>query len=179
MTCAHTQGGCIIRASFLHDIQIMCCMCSRVCAVQGGCIIRASFLDEIRKAYERNPELANLLVDPQFAQGVAARDAAWRRVVRRVCVATLVMPAPLNAMGLLPMTQANPWLHWQDTWVACSMCLLNVNITYTHTGRAGVPCRHAWCTHAWLLRISLLFRHLPPRPPASQPGAGACAWVGA
>lgn len=52
--------------------------------VQGGCIIRAVFLDEIRKAYERNPKLANLMVDPEFAKKLADRDAAWRRVVSTV-----------------------------------------------------------------------------------------------
>ena len=50
-------------------------------SAQGGCIIRAEFLDDIRKAYALNPELANLLVDPEFASRLAASDAAWRRVV--------------------------------------------------------------------------------------------------
>ncbi|VAI68107.1 unnamed protein product [Triticum turgidum subsp. durum] len=48
---------------------------------KGGCIIRASFLDRIKKAYDRNGELANLLIDPEFAQEIMDRQAAWRRVV--------------------------------------------------------------------------------------------------
>ncbi|KAL2542809.1 6-phosphogluconate dehydrogenase [Abeliophyllum distichum] len=48
---------------------------------KGGCIIRAVFLDRIKKAYDRNPELANLLVDPEFAKEVIDRQSAWRRVV--------------------------------------------------------------------------------------------------
>jgi len=48
---------------------------------KGGCIIRASFLDRIKKAYDRNAELANLLIDPEFAQEIMDRQAAWRRVV--------------------------------------------------------------------------------------------------
>uniref|UniRef100_A0A0A9GAI5 phosphogluconate dehydrogenase (NADP(+)-dependent, decarboxylating) n=1 Tax=Arundo donax TaxID=35708 RepID=A0A0A9GAI5_ARUDO len=48
---------------------------------KGGCIIRAIFLDRIKKAYDRNPNLANLLVDPEFAQEILDRQAAWRRVV--------------------------------------------------------------------------------------------------
>ena len=48
---------------------------------KGGCIIRAGFLDRIKQAYARNPELSNLLVDPEFAQDLADRQAAWRRVV--------------------------------------------------------------------------------------------------
>ena len=48
---------------------------------KGGCIIRARFLDRIKRAYERNKKLANLIVDPEFAGDMAARQAAWRRVV--------------------------------------------------------------------------------------------------
>jgi 6-phosphogluconate dehydrogenase len=35
----------------------------------------------LSQAYDRNPSLSNLLVDPKFAEEVAVRDAAWRRVV--------------------------------------------------------------------------------------------------
>jgi len=45
------------------------------------------FLDRIKKAYDRNPALANLLVDPEFADEVNGRQAAWRRVVA-LCVAS-------------------------------------------------------------------------------------------
>ncbi|KAL2524976.1 6-phosphogluconate dehydrogenase [Abeliophyllum distichum] len=48
---------------------------------KGGCIIRAVFLDRIKQAYQRNPVLANLLVDPEFAREMVQRQAAWRRVV--------------------------------------------------------------------------------------------------
>ncbi|XP_073306509.1 6-phosphogluconate dehydrogenase, decarboxylating 3, chloroplastic-like [Primulina huaijiensis] len=48
---------------------------------KGGCIIRAVFLDRIKQAYQRNPGLANLLVDPEFAREMVQRQAAWRRVV--------------------------------------------------------------------------------------------------
>jgi len=48
---------------------------------KGGCIIRAIFLDRIKKAYDRNPDLANLLVDPEFAKEIIDRQSAWRRVV--------------------------------------------------------------------------------------------------
>ncbi|KAF7828181.1 6-phosphogluconate dehydrogenase, decarboxylating 2, chloroplastic [Senna tora] len=48
---------------------------------KGGCIIRAVFLDRIKKAYQRNPKLASLIVDPEFAKEMVQRQAAWRRVV--------------------------------------------------------------------------------------------------
>ncbi|KAJ6817661.1 6-phosphogluconate dehydrogenase, decarboxylating 2, chloroplastic-like [Iris pallida] len=48
---------------------------------KGGCIIRARFLDRIKKAYERNRGLPNLIVDPEFAREMVQRQGAWRRVV--------------------------------------------------------------------------------------------------
>jgi 6-phosphogluconate dehydrogenase len=48
---------------------------------KGGCIIRAVFLDRIRTAFERNPGLPNLLVDPDFAREIKDRHEALRRVV--------------------------------------------------------------------------------------------------
>ncbi|KAI3955802.1 hypothetical protein MKW98_006162 [Papaver atlanticum] len=48
---------------------------------KGGCIIRAVFLDRIKQAYRRNPQLASLVVDPEFAKEMVQRQAAWRRVV--------------------------------------------------------------------------------------------------
>ncbi|KAK9716639.1 hypothetical protein RND81_06G247400 [Saponaria officinalis] len=48
---------------------------------KGGCIIRAVFLDRIKKAYQRNPDLSSLVVDPEFAKEMVQRQAAWRRVV--------------------------------------------------------------------------------------------------
>jgi len=48
---------------------------------KGGCIIRAKLLDDIMRAYERNPSLANLLLDEQFENRVFAAQPAWRRAV--------------------------------------------------------------------------------------------------
>ncbi|XP_010261979.1 PREDICTED: 6-phosphogluconate dehydrogenase, decarboxylating 1, chloroplastic [Nelumbo nucifera] len=59
---------------------------------KGGCIIRAVFLDRIKKAYQRNPHLANLLVDPEFAREIVQRQAAWRRVVGLAIAAGISTP---------------------------------------------------------------------------------------
>ena len=48
---------------------------------KGGCIIRAGFLDRIKNAYDKDPNLASLLVDEKFAKEMIEREAAWRRVV--------------------------------------------------------------------------------------------------
>jgi 6-phosphogluconate dehydrogenase len=48
---------------------------------RGGCIIRARFLNDIRAAFARTPDLANLMIDPEFAGAMNARQAALRKVV--------------------------------------------------------------------------------------------------
>ena len=65
---------------------------------RGGCIIRSRLLDPIAAAYARAPDLRNLLRDPGLWAMVAARDAAWRRVVG-TAVAHGV-PAPAFASSL-------------------------------------------------------------------------------
>jgi len=48
---------------------------------EGGCIIRAAFLHHIMTAYKNDPELLNLLLDPRFSKELIERQASWRRVV--------------------------------------------------------------------------------------------------
>jgi len=60
---------------------------------KGGCIIRAKFLDRIRAAYERDPQLASLLVDPGFAADLERCGDAWRRVVVRAFTTGVPVPA--------------------------------------------------------------------------------------
>ncbi|MDA0638566.1 NADP-dependent phosphogluconate dehydrogenase [Nonomuraea sp. MCN248] len=48
---------------------------------RGGCIIRAKFLDRIRAAYDADPNLPTLLVDPTFAAALGVAQESWRRVV--------------------------------------------------------------------------------------------------
>jgi 6-phosphogluconate dehydrogenase len=65
---------------------------------RGGCIIRARFLQKITEAYEKNPKLENLLLDPYFAGQVAKSQDNWRRVVARAALDGT--PAPLFASAL-------------------------------------------------------------------------------
>ncbi len=48
---------------------------------RAGCIIRSRFLNDIKKAYDRHPELPNLLFDEFFRQEILHSEASWRRVV--------------------------------------------------------------------------------------------------
>jgi 6-phosphogluconate dehydrogenase len=46
---------------------------------RGGCIIRSRFLGEIKLAYDRNPELTNLLLDHFFTDALKTAQDGWRR----------------------------------------------------------------------------------------------------
>jgi 6-phosphogluconate dehydrogenase len=40
---------------------------------RGGCIIRSAFLGKIKEAFDKNPNLSNLLLDPYFAEKIQDR----------------------------------------------------------------------------------------------------------
>ncbi|WZZ86059.1 6-phosphogluconate dehydrogenase, decarboxylating 1, chloroplastic [Brassica napus] len=78
--CSYAQGMNLLRAKSLEKSwNLNFGELARIW--KGGCIIRAVFLDRIKKAYQRNPDLASLVVDPEFAKEMVQRQAAWRRVV--------------------------------------------------------------------------------------------------
>ncbi len=63
-----------------------------------GCIIRAAFLDKIKEAYDRNPDLANLLLDPYFKEQLQNAQEAWRRVVAKAVRLGIPVPAMASAL---------------------------------------------------------------------------------
>ena len=66
---------------------------------RGGCIIRSVFLGKIKEAFENNPDLENLLLDPFFADVVGKSQAAWRRVVVKATEMGIPMPAICSALN--------------------------------------------------------------------------------
>ena len=62
---------------------------------RGGCIIRSVFLGKIKDAFDNDPQLNNLLLDPFFAGAVEKAQDAWRRVV----VAAVNMGVPMPAIS--------------------------------------------------------------------------------
>ncbi|TAF57392.1 MAG: decarboxylating NADP(+)-dependent phosphogluconate dehydrogenase [Oscillatoriales cyanobacterium] len=60
---------------------------------KGGCIIKAGFLNKIKKAYDENPDLANLLLAPEFKQTILDRQGAWREVVATAAQFGIAIPA--------------------------------------------------------------------------------------
>jgi 6-phosphogluconate dehydrogenase len=65
---------------------------------RGGCIIRSAFLGKIKEAFDKNPELTNLLVDPFFSDKVKGAQTSLRRVV--TTAVELGIPAPSISAAL-------------------------------------------------------------------------------
>jgi 6-phosphogluconate dehydrogenase len=66
---------------------------------RGGCIIRSAFLGKIKEAFDQNPALSNLLLDPFFRGKVLASQDAWRRVVAAAAVNGVPVPAFMTALS--------------------------------------------------------------------------------
>ncbi len=66
---------------------------------RGGCIIRSVFLGKIKDAFDNDPELVNLLLDPFFKDAVQKASAAWRRVVTTAVEFGIPMPAMSSALA--------------------------------------------------------------------------------
>lgn len=62
---------------------------------RGGCIIRSVFLGDIKRAFDKNPELANLLLDDSFKNKVDAAQPGWRNV----CAEAVKQGVPVPAMS--------------------------------------------------------------------------------
>jgi 6-phosphogluconate dehydrogenase len=66
---------------------------------RGGCIIRSAFLDNIKVAYDNNPELSNLLLDPYFSETIQNAQSGLRQVLSQsisVGIPTPCLSAALN-----------------------------------------------------------------------------------
>ena len=66
---------------------------------KGGCIIRARFLDAIMQAYERNPELPNLLLDGDLRECVESRQAALRKAVALAQAGGIPVPGMASSLA--------------------------------------------------------------------------------
>jgi 6-phosphogluconate dehydrogenase len=66
---------------------------------RGGCIIRSVFLGKIKNAFDKNPDLDNLLLDPFFKDAVEKAQASWRRVVTTAIQLGIPVPAMTSALA--------------------------------------------------------------------------------
>ena len=95
--CSYAQGMALIaKASADFNYHINLPEVARIW--KGGCIIRAGFLDKIKKAFQDNPQLPNLLLAPEFKQSILDRQAAWREVL--LLANELGIPVPAFSASL-------------------------------------------------------------------------------
>ena len=66
---------------------------------RGGCIIRSAFLEKIKDAFDNNPKLSNLLLDPFFREKIEESQSAWRRVIAEAVTNGIWIPAFCTALN--------------------------------------------------------------------------------
>jgi len=66
---------------------------------RGGCIIRSAFLGDIKKAYDKNSKLVNLLLDPFFRKAIKQAQKSWRNVVAAAAKKGIPVPAFSTALA--------------------------------------------------------------------------------
>lgn len=65
---------------------------------RGGCIIRSVFLGEIKKAFDKNPNLESLLMDSFFKEQIESAQKSWRKVVTKAIEAGIPVPGFSSAL---------------------------------------------------------------------------------
>lgn len=66
---------------------------------RGGCIIRSRFLDNIKQAYDKDPQLENLLLDDFFMEQIQRALPGWRTTVKMAVDAGIPVPAMSSALA--------------------------------------------------------------------------------
>ncbi|HTL51392.1 MAG TPA: decarboxylating NADP(+)-dependent phosphogluconate dehydrogenase [Planctomycetota bacterium] len=95
--CSYAQGFQLMRAASLEnkwdlkfgEIAMMW---------RQGCIIRAQFLERIKGAFDANPKLANLLLDPFFKGIIEKNQAGWRKTVSLAVELGIAVPCFTSAI---------------------------------------------------------------------------------
>ena len=66
---------------------------------RGGCIIRSAFLNKIKDAYDHNPEIKNLLLDPFFKDKINNCQPGWRRISSIAMAHGVPIPAMTSSLS--------------------------------------------------------------------------------
>ncbi|MFT5895292.1 MAG: 6-phosphogluconate dehydrogenase [bacterium] len=66
---------------------------------RGGCIIRSAFLDDIKAAYDKAPDLNNLLLDDYFRDSIHKTQSSWRKVIGEATTRGIPIPALSAALS--------------------------------------------------------------------------------
>ncbi|OTF69496.1 decarboxylating 6-phosphogluconate dehydrogenase-like protein [Euroglyphus maynei] len=109
---------------------------------RGGCIIRSVFLGNIKKAFDNNPELQNLMMDDFFRNEINKCQDSWRNVIATAVKFGIPTPAFSTAIAFydgyrsahLP---ANLIQAQRDYFGAHTYQLINNPGTFIHTNWTG------------------------------------------
>jgi 6-phosphogluconate dehydrogenase len=95
--CSYAQGMALLKAAS-HEYGYGLDLAAVARIWRGGCIIRAAFLDDVTAAFEKEPDLANLLISPYFREALEKRHNAMRCVIRTAV--SLGVPCPAFSASL-------------------------------------------------------------------------------
>ncbi len=139
--CSYAQGLNLIRtASNEQGWNVDLGECARIW--KGGCIIRAKFLDRIKQAYERNPNLVNLIVDPQFLEEITEKQNSWRRVVSMCAAAGLPSPSFYSSLAYFDQYR-------RGTLIGASLVQAQRDFFGSHTFERTDKDRNSWYHCKW------------------------------
>jgi 6-phosphogluconate dehydrogenase len=97
---SYAQGmALMVEASKLHDYNLDLSAIAQIW--KGGCIIRARLLQRIQDAFTANPALANLMVDPWFAEQINRRLPGLRQVVAGAALAGIPVPCLSSSLDYI------------------------------------------------------------------------------
>ncbi len=89
---AYAQGFGLLRAaSQQYGWKLRCGDIAKI--FRGGCIIRAQFLNQISRAYEKNPDLINLMLEDYFKNIINEYQKDWREVIITAILGGISVPA--------------------------------------------------------------------------------------
>lgn len=66
---------------------------------RGGCIIRSAFLGKIKEAFDQNPDISNLLLDPFFKKTISRSQQSLRNVLVQAVKNGIPAPALSSALA--------------------------------------------------------------------------------
>ena len=96
--CSYAQGYQLMRAA-ADDYKWNLKYGEIALMWREGCIIRAQFLGRIKEAFDKNPDLQNLLLDDYFRNVIENNQAAWREVVSSAVTNGIPVPAFSSALA--------------------------------------------------------------------------------
>ena len=96
--CSYAQGFALMREASVEN-EWNLDLGKIALGWRGGCIIRAKFLHRIAEAFERNPDLPNLLLDSYFRGVIEAAQPHWRNVISTATQLGVPIPAFSSALA--------------------------------------------------------------------------------